>query len=145
MSALIRFERPMSTLSTLFDDFFGSNAFESIDRQVNGTHWPKVDIEEAENGYTIRADLPGLDRSDVKITVENGTLRLEGEKKEDSKKEKGKYYHLERSYGKFSRSFALNDEIDAQNITAAMNNGVLVLSLPKSEQSKPKSIEVSIG
>ncbi len=145
MSALIRFERPVSSLSTLFDDFFGSNAFESVDRQVTGTSWPKVDIEESDAGYMIHADLPGLDKDAVKITIENGTLLIEGEKKAESRREKDRYYHLERSYGKFSRSFALPDEVDSQKISASMKNGVLELTLPKSEQAKPKSIEVKVN
>lgn len=145
MSALIRFERPMSTLSTLFDDFFGTNAYESVNRQLTGTSWPKVDIEENDAGYSIHADLPGLDKEAVKITVENGTLLIEGEKKSENKREKDRYYHLERSYGKFSRSFALPDEVDAQKISASMKNGVLELTLPKSEQAKPKSIDVKVN
>lgn len=145
MSALIRFERPISSLSTLFDDFFGSNAFESVDRQLTGTSWPKVDIEESDAGYTIHADLPGLDKEAVKITVENGTLLIEGEKKAESRRDKDRYYHLERRYGKFSRSFALPDEVDSQKISASMKNGVLELTLPKSEQAKPKSIEVQVN
>ena len=145
MSALIRFERPMSTLSTLFDDFFGNNAFESVNRELTGTHWPKVDIDETDDGYSIHADLPGLDREAVKITVENGTLRIEGEKKDENKREKGRYYHLERSYGRFCRTFALPDDIDARGISASMNNGVLELRLPKSEQAKPKTIDVKVN
>jgi HSP20 family protein len=145
MSALIRFERPMTALSSLFDDFFGNPVYESVNRELTYGSWPKVDIEEKESGYAIRADLPGLDKKDIAITVENGTLRIEGEKKEEHKVEKDRYYHLERSYGKFSRSFALPDEIDSGNIAASMKNGVLELTLPKSEKAKPKSIDVKIN
>ncbi len=145
MSALIRFERPMSTLSSWFDELLGNNVFESVNRVVSTGLWPKVDIEESDTGYTIRADLPGLDKKDVAITVENGTLRIEGEKKEENKKEEGRYYHLERSYGKFSRTFALPENMDAQKISATMNNGVLVLTLPKGEEVKPKAIEVAVN
>ena len=144
MSALIRFERPSTTLSSFFDDFFGENAFESVNREFSAGAWPKVDIEETENGYAIRADLPGMDKKDVSITVENGTLRIEGEKTEEHKKEKGRYYHLERSYGRFSRSFALPEDTDMEHIVAAMNNGVLELTLPKNEAAKPKAIEVKV-
>jgi len=80
----------------------------------------------------------------VSITVENGTLRIEGEKKEETRKEKGRYYHLERSYGHFSRSFALPEDTDVEHIAAAMNNGVLELTLPKNEKAKPKAIEVRV-
>jgi HSP20 family protein len=145
MSALIRFERPMSTLSSWFDELLGNNVFESVNRVVSTGLWPKVDIEESDTGYTIRADLPGLDKKDVAITVEKGTLRIEGEKKEENKREEGRYYHLERSYGKFSRTFALPENMDAQKISATMNNGVLVLTLPKGEEVKPKAIEVAVN
>ena len=145
MSTLIRYERPMNTLASLFDDFWGNNVFEAVNREVTTGSWPKVDIEESDKEYTIKADLPGLEKKEVNITVENGTLRIEGEKKEERKHEKDRYYHLERSYGKFCRTFALPDDIDAQKISAAMNNGVLQLSLPKSEKAKPRSIEVKVS
>ena len=83
MSTLIRYERPMATLASLFDDFFSDNVFESVNRQLSHGSWPKVDIEEGKDKYSIRADLPGLEKKDLKITVENGTLTIEGEKKEE--------------------------------------------------------------
>lgn len=145
MNTLIRYDRPLQSLSSLFEDFFGDNAYESVNRQVAMGEWPRVDIEEADDKYTIHADLPGLDKADVAITVENGTLRIEGEKKTEQKREKGRYYHLERSYGKFSRSFALPEGVDAEKIGAAMNHGVLELTVPKSEKAKPRAIEVKIS
>ena len=145
MSTLIRFERPMTTLSSLFDDFFGKPVYESVNRDLSCGSWPKVDIEENDTGYTIRADLPGMSKKDVAITVENGTLKIEGEKKEEHKVKEDRYYHLERGYGKFSRSFALPEEIHSGRITASMKNGVLELDLPRSEKAKPKSIDVKIN
>ena len=144
MNALIRFERPMASLSGLLDDFFNDNVFESVNRELAAGNWPRVDIEETASGYVIRADLPGMDKKDVSITVENGSLRIEGEKKDGTTREKGRYYHFERSFGKFSRSFALPEDTDAEKITAAMKNGVLELTLPKTERAKPKSIEVTV-
>lgn len=144
MGALIRYSRPASTLADLLDDFFGESVFESTDRDFPAL-WPRVDITEETDHYALHADLPGLDRKDVKITVENGVLRIEGEKKEEKKREKGTYSHLERSYGQFSRSFTLPDGIDAEQIGAKMNNGVLELKLPKSEQAKRKAIEIKVG
>ena len=111
----------MNTLSSLFDVFFGDNIYESFNTQLTTGNWPHVDIEESEKDYAIKADLPGMDKKDVSITVENGTLCISGEKKAESKREKGKYYHLERSYGSFSRSFALPDDIETAKIEAAMN------------------------
>lgn len=145
MSTLIRYDRPMSALSSMFEDFFGENVYESVNRQLAHGEWPRVDIEENDAAYAIKADLPGLDKKDIAITVENGSLRIEGEKKTEQKREKGRYYHFERSYGKFSRSFALPDGVDAENISASMEHGVLELSIPKSEKAKPRSIEVAIN
>ena len=143
MNALIRHNNPVNSLTTWLDSFFDEPIFESIDREFTG-RFPKVDISENDTTYSIKADLPGLDKSDVSITVENGTLTIQGEKKEEHKKEHGKYYHLERSYGKFARSFMLPEEVLADKIDAKMHNGVLELTLPKTERATPRAIEVKI-
>jgi len=136
----------MTGLSSWLDDFFGNNSmFEALDREFTSGTWPRVDITEEDNTYVIKADIPGLDKKDISVTVENGTLRIEGEKKEELKKEKDKYFHLERTYGRFSRNFALPEEVDANGIDAKMNNGVLELRLPKTEKARPKAIEVKIN
>lgn len=145
MNALIRYSNPMAAVSDWIDEVFGGNLFEAADRQLTSGNWPRVDIEERENAYTIKADLPGLDKKDVSVTIENGVLRIEGEKKHEYKQEKGKYYHLERSYGKFCRTFALPDSVEAEKIDASMKNGVLELTLPKKEQARPKAIEVKVN
>jgi HSP20 family protein len=135
----------MSTLSSLFDDFLGDNVYESVNRELAGGEWPKVDIEESADSYAIKAELPGMDKKDIAINIENGAIRIEGEKKTEHKREKGRYYHLERSYGKFSRSFALPEGVDAEKVTASMEHGVLELKIPKNEQAKPRTIEVKIN
>jgi HSP20 family protein len=99
MNALIRYNNPMAAVSDWIDEVFGGNLFEAADRQLISGNWPRVDIEEREDAYAIKADLPGLDKKDVSVAIENGVLRIEGEKKHEYKQEKGKYYHLERSYG----------------------------------------------
>jgi len=144
MNALIRYATPFATLSSHLDDLFSDNIFESIDRKLTTGSWPKVDISESDNGYVIRADLPGMDKKDVSISVENGVLTITGEKTDEYKREKGKYYHLERSYGKFCRTFSLPDGVDSEKITASMKNGVLELEVLKSEKQKPKSIEIKV-
>ncbi|HEX2959967.1 MAG TPA: Hsp20/alpha crystallin family protein [Chitinispirillaceae bacterium] len=144
MNALIRYSNPFTALSSHLDDLFADNIFESIDRQLITGSWPKVDISESDKGYMIKADLPGMDKKDVIISVENGVLTITGEKVDENKKEKGKYYHLERSYGKFCRTFSLPDGVDQEKITASMKNGVLELEIIKSEKQKPKSIEIKV-
>ncbi len=144
MSALIHYNSPVSGLSNWLDSFFNDSVFEAFDREVVDSNFPRVDITENGDNYLIRADLPGMDKKDISITIENGTLKIEGEKKEEQKKEHGKYYHLERRYGKFSRSFILPDEVLSEKIDAKMNNGVLELTLPKTEKAIPKAIEVKV-
>jgi HSP20 family protein len=145
MNALIRYANPFNALSNHFEDLFSDNFFESIDRQLTCGSWPRVDISESDNSYAIKADLPGMDKKDINISIENGVLSITGEKVDEHKKEKGKYYHLERSYGKFSRTFYLPEGADAEKITAAMKNGVLELEIPKTEKQKPKNIEIMVN
>ncbi len=144
MSALVRYTRP-ATLPSLLDDFFGDNFFSLLDRDITSSSWPRVDITEDKNGYHLRADLPGMGKDDIKVSVENGVLSITGEKKEEKKEhEDGRFYHYERSYGSFCRAFNLPDEVDAGSIEAAYNNGVLELTLKKDEKAKPKAIEVKV-
>lgn len=145
MNALIRYANPFTALSSHFDDVFSDNIFESIDRKLTSGSWPKVDISESDNGYSIKADLPGMDKKDVTISVESGVLTITGEKADEHKKEKDKYYHLERSYGKFCRTFYLPEGSDAEKIAASMKNGVLELDIPKTEKQKPKNIEIKVN
>jgi HSP20 family protein len=105
---------------------------------------PVVDVMETEEDFQIRAELPGVDKKDVKLSVENGVLMISGHR-EQEKEEKGKRYHkIERSYGSFARSFTMPDIVDEQKVTAEFKNGVLTVRLPKSEKARPKSIEVQI-
>lgn len=145
MSALIRYKRPVYSLSNLFDEFFNDGFFFNSGREVTRTKWPKVDIEENKNDYKLHADLPGLEKKDIKITVEDGVLSISGEKKHDKKeKEKGKYYYYERSYGAFHRNFSLPDNVDEKSINANFKNGVLELVIKKTEKAKPKEIEIKV-
>jgi HSP20 family protein len=106
---------------------------------------PTVDISETDGEYQIRAEIPDVKKEDVKVTVEDGVLTIQGERKQE-KEEKGKRYHrIERSYGSFVRSFSLPDVIDEEKVKAEFKDGVLSLHLPKSEKAKPKAIEVKVG
>ena len=106
---------------------------------------PSVDISETEAEYAIKAELPEVKKEDVKVTVEDGVLTLQGERKQE-KDEKGKKYHrIERSYGRFVRSFTLPDSVDESKVKAEYTDGVLHLHLPKSEKAKPKQIDVKIA
>lgn len=106
---------------------------------------PTVDISESEGEYLIKAELPEVKKEDVKVTVENGVLTLQGERRQE-KEEKGKKYHrVERAYGSFVRSFTLPETINEGGVKAEYKDGVLSIHLPKSERVKPKAIEVKVA
>ncbi len=110
------------------------------------TDWsPQVDILESPESFTIKAELPEINKDDVKISVDNGVLTLQGERKQE-KEEKGRTFHrIERFYGHFSRSFTLPDNVDSNAIKAAFKEGMLTLQLPKKAGAQPKAIEVKIA
>jgi HSP20 family protein len=145
MSALVRYETPATTLSSLFDDFLGNGIFNAWDRDISLVNYPRVDIVEEKDTYKITADMPGLDKKDIAVEIKNGVLSLSGEKKEEkTEKDKNRYYHYERRFGSFRREFALPDHVDAEHVEAKYANGVLELTLRKTEAAKPKQIEVKV-
>ena len=106
---------------------------------------PSVDISETEGEYQIKAEIPDVKKEDVKVSLEDGVLTIQGERKYE-KEEKGKKFHrIERSYGSFVRTFSLPDVIDEEKVKAEFKDGVLNLHLPKSEKAKPKAIEVKVA
>jgi HSP20 family protein len=106
---------------------------------------PRVDIQESEQDYTVKADLPEVKKEDVKVALQDGVLTVQGERKRE-KEEKNKTFHrVEREYGKFVRRFALPNEIDESKVVAEFKDGVLCVRLPKSPKATPKAIDVKIG
>ena len=130
-------------INRLFDNFFHGGT--QADETLAGSYWtPAVDIAEQENDYLVKMDLPGVAREDVKISLESNILTVRGEKKQE-KEEKNKNFHrVERSYGSFQRSFTLPTTVKSDKIDAAFKDGVLTIALPKSEESKPRQIEVKV-
>ncbi|PWC38636.1 Hsp20/alpha crystallin family protein [Azospirillum sp. TSO22-1] len=105
---------------------------------------PRVDVSETPEALTIKAELPGMDETDVELTLNDGVLTLKGEKKAE-KEEKDKDHHLiERSYGTISRSFRLPDTVDPEKVTAGFDKGVLTVTLPKTGDRKPKVRRIGI-
>jgi HSP20 family protein len=105
---------------------------------------PAIDVMETNEEFQIRAELPGVEKKDVKLSVENGVLLISGHR-EQEKEEKGKRYHkIERAYGHFARSFTVPEAVDPEKVTADFKNGLLTVRLPKSEKARPKSIEVQV-
>ncbi|MBF0381617.1 MAG: Hsp20/alpha crystallin family protein [Magnetococcales bacterium] len=104
-----------------------------------------VDIREDENQIVIKADVPGMEQKDININVDNNLLTISGERKFADKEHQDKYHRVERAYGRFSRTFQLNNSTEVKNITATYNSGVLEVALPKLEEAKPRSIQVQVN
>ena len=119
--------------------------FDKLANEAEGTWHPSVDISENENAFVLKAELPGVNREDINIDINNKTLTLKGEKKFEEKTEKENYVRVDRRYGSFSRTFTLSDKVDTENVKAAYKDGVLEVTLPKKEEAKPKEIKVEVN
>jgi len=106
---------------------------------------PRVDITENENSYVVKAELAGLSKDDVKITMKEDVLTIRGEKKSETKSENENVHLLERRYGRFVRAFRLPSSVNSKKIDATFKDGILTLSLPKAEEAKPKEIEIKMN
>ena len=125
----------------LFENLFNGTQGEE---EVSNQNWvPPVDIQETEEGYRLLAELPGLTKEDINITLENNVLRLSGERKFERDAKKESFHRVERTYGAFSRAFALPQQVNPEGVQASFENGVLTITVPKAEQAKPRKIEIS--
>lgn len=106
---------------------------------------PSVDISETDSAYLIKGEIPGVKKEDVKVTIQDGMLTIQGERRQE-KEEKGKKFHrIECSYGSFARSFRVPSDADESSVKAEFKDGMLNVTLAKSEKAKPKSINVSVS
>lgn len=103
---------------------------------------PAVDILENERGITIKAELPGIDTKDIAVTVDNNVLTLKGERHVEKDARKENFHRMERAYGVFTRSFALPAHVDAANVKAEFKDGLLTVTLPRSDAAKARAIEI---
>jgi HSP20 family protein len=106
---------------------------------------PTVDISETDGEYLIKAELPEVKKDDVKVTLEDGILTIQGERRREKDEKTTKYHRVERSYGSFVRSFSLPDQVDENGVKAEYRDGMLNLRIPKSEKAKPRAIEVKVA
>lgn len=106
---------------------------------------PQVQVQETDEAFLLNVDLPGVKKEDVRIHVSGRTLMISGERKSQKEIEQGRAYRMEKSYGKFSRQFALPENVNPEQIEANLEDGVLMIALPKSEVSQARSIEIGAG
>lgn len=137
--------REMDTFQREVSRLFGGPNARDIGAEGLGNCWtPAVDIFEDDDNYMISMALPGLDQSEIKVHVENNTLTISGERKLAHEDKRENYARVEQVYGEFERAFKLPGTIDTGTIEAKMDKGVLNVTLPKREETKPKAIEVKV-
>ena len=123
-----------------FNDFW-NNSFSHFDE--DSTVWsPRVDVKETKDAYELLADLPGLEKKEINISLNDNVLTVKGERKSEEKSEDENCYYNERTYGTFSRSFRLPNMVEQKDIRAEYKDGVLKVVLRKSEEAKPREIEI---
>ena len=138
--------KPMD-ISNEFDDMFRT-VFHSDRKYTLKTksNWkPEIDIKESDSLFQINADIPGLTKKDIKVSLKGDQLTISGERKRISDNENDHYYYRERSVGKFNRSFNLPESINKDKIQASFKNGILSIELEKHEEIVPKEMEISIS
>lgn len=143
MSNLVLYDRPLSALS-LWDRSFSDLLEGFWDVGFASAFSPKVEITEQDKEYRLVMETPGMKKEDIHVEVKDNVLRLWGEKKSETSKEKDKYCYSERSYGSFERTFRLPEGTDSGKIAAHFKDGMLELAIPKGEEKTQKTIEVKV-
>lgn len=124
-------------------DFFFSNLLERD--EINAGWTPKIDLYNGKDELIVKAELPGMKKEDVKVSLIENILTIEGERKLENEKKKDNYYKIERSYGAFARSIYLPAEVKSDKINASYKDGVLEIHLPKVEEEKPRRINIDLN
>jgi len=134
-----------SSLANFFEPFLKSFDEDWMAPSVFGKDFtPVIDVKESDDHYTVKAELPGVDQNDVKLSVRDNTLYITGEKKEENVTEKEGYYHKESSSGSFTRAIPLPTEIHLEDVKAKYEKGMLLVTLPKSEKAKERTRDIPI-
>lgn len=139
---LLNFEREFNRL---FDSLGVLRRTDDAEEYENAVWSPLTDIVEEHDRYVFKTDLPGVDPKEVKINLVDGRLSISGERKMETEDKNKNYHRVERSYGKYYRSFTLPRSVQADKIDAEFKNGQLMVTVPKAEEAKPKEIQVKIS
>jgi HSP20 family protein len=138
---LAEFERGLESFFNRAPEIEGNGG-----EPINERLWqPLADISEDEKEFLVKVELPEMKKEDVKVTVENGVLRISGERKAEKEEKTKRYHRVERSYGSFLRAFTLPEGADGTKISADYKDGMLHVHLPKSPEAKAKAIEVKVA
>ncbi len=139
----MRYNRPSSEqvpkrFSDIMDEFFNDALSTRRDNFV-----PSIDVSETDDQFLISAQLPGMKKDDINISLENGRLSISGERSFEKEEKNKKYHRVETKFGSFERSFQLPDNVDEESISASYENGLLNISIDKSEEEVKKKIEIT--
>jgi len=140
--------REMEDVSNRLNRIFGRPLVraESGNEMLAMADWaPSVDISETDTAYLVKTEIPGVKKEDVKVTIQDGMLTIQGERKMEKEEKDKKFHRIERSYGSFMRSFRVPEDADENSVKAEFKDGMLNVTLTKSEKAKPKSINVSVS
>jgi len=153
---IVKWQRPTLTtwpsfgrLSDLRDEI--DRLFESPLTELTRTSnllsgWtPALDVYEDKDNYTVKAELPGMKKEEIEVSLHEGTLSISGERKSESKHEDAEVYRAERFFGRFQRTVSLPSAVAADKVKAAYKDGLLTITLPKTEEAKPKHIDVAVN
>ena len=139
------FSQITDRMNRLFQDTYGSTQGRSEESLATMNFVPPVDIYEDEHNVTLKLEVPGIDQKDIDVRLENNTLVVRGERKFEKDEKEENFHRIERRYGSFYRAFTLPNTVDADNVHADYDNGVLSIKLAKKAEAKPKQIKVNIG
>jgi HSP20 family protein len=135
------FEKMRREMDRLWDSFFEGKPRRA---REEGEWFPSLDVSETKGDLVVKAELPGIDPKDIDISLNEGVLTIKGEKRQEKEEKEEGYHLIERSYGSFTRSIRLPREIQNEKINASYKNGVLKITLPKSEEAKKKEIKIKV-
>ncbi|PIW69019.1 MAG: hypothetical protein COW08_09395 [Ignavibacteriales bacterium CG12_big_fil_rev_8_21_14_0_65_30_8] len=141
---LFNLEKEFNKIFSTFGDKFGISRADE-EAYENAIWSPLADISEDEDKYTVKMDLPGIDKKDVKLSFADGQISISGERKQEGEEKNTKYHRVERVYGKYYRSFSLPNKIKEDKIDAQFSNGQLTITIPKADEVKPKQIEIKVN
>ena len=131
-------------MNGVFRDFFREFGSLDLTRKNSFDFSPNIDVKENDKEIVVSAELPGIEEKDIDLTISHNTLTIRGEKQSETKNEEKGYQHIERSYGSFSRSIALPCEVHDDKANAVYKNGVLKITLPKTETARKEKHKIEI-
>ena len=136
------FEKMRREMDRLWDSFFEGGLRRRTEEA--GEWLPSLDLAETKDGIIVKAEVAGMDPKDIDISLSDGMLTIKGEKKQEKEEKEADYHLVERSYGAFTRSVRLPSEVQSDKISASYKNGILKITLPKSEKAKKKEIKIKV-